>query len=94
MAGNLMTDQTFPPRIVQTPPLFKFLAYLGLAISSIAPVLALNALINARSVTKTIPSIVTKGFVWVIVTIGVFLSFGEFLASCGGHPVWMRGFTG
>lgn len=47
--GISLTDENLHARIVPTPSLLKFVGYVGIAISPIAPVLAIAALASAPS---------------------------------------------
>jgi hypothetical protein len=92
--GISLTDRNLHPIIVPTPSVLKYVGYLGLGISFVAPFLSLAALMRVRSDVKQTISIVERKFIWVVVVLAVLLSLPEWLWSCSGHPTWYMGFAG
>lgn len=92
--GMSLTDGNLHPIIVPTPPVLKYVGYIGLGISFVAPFLSLAALIRVRSDVKRASSTVEQKFIWVVVVLAVLLSLPEWLWSCGGHPTWYMGLAG
>ena len=92
--GISLTDRNLHALLVPVPLVLKWVGYLGLAISFIAPFLSLAALAKVRSDLKRTTTLLEQRFLSVLVVLAVFLSVPEWLWSCGGHPTWYMGLAG
>ena len=92
--GISLTDANLNPTIVPTPSVLKFVGYIGLGISFVAPFLSFAALMRVRSDVKRASSAVERKFIWTVVVLAVLMSLPEWLWSCGGHPTWYMGLAG